>query len=438
MARPRLPFNRVPGEASAIAVRPNANAISRQRDPELTIEAMQETILAGLAELQGLNMPPTLNREVPSLFKPVPGRNLFTLADLLSYPQVQDDPDLMLWSPFLNLALKSSENYPKALSRITPRMAIALTGMRISEFITVARHLAERDILRSAITKPDTYIMLRPQGYGRRYDDRLDLYAEPAQPVRNSRRSPIQQHLVNAENGIPFEEDDERKGVPSSLLEHLPIDTDVGPSMRDAFRHAVGNVQRSARLALSGNRKASPYFVKVWNAAKERDLYALEAMTITHFMTGTWRFAELYGEHLPIQEHLIEALTRGMVQWHYRAAMWRYQNPHVLLAAAIVSGISPAIFARASLDLYQRTGISFVAENHFDTLAESIRLMPPSKSPAAEHRKMELCEELSDMQKEYVRLQDAQEPAVQLEIQLATTGSSMPAWGVGDLPDDYD
>lgn len=436
----RTLLNRLPNTPNPACFRPGKGHINKQRDPELAIEAMQESIVAGLAELQGRHMPPSLGDGAPTLFEPVPGRCLFNMADLLDYDQVKDDPDLLLWQPFFNLALRPSDDYPAALSSITPRMALALSGYRVAEMVAVARHLADQGTLPVRLNAPDTYAFFRPLPYGGGHDSRLDLFAEPAAVPRNSRRTPAQ-HSVIVQDALHEydEEDNPIKGLPATLLERLPLETDLAPTMRETFTQAVDLLKRLAgRAERLGRKTASAYFKRVWQAAIDRDLVPLESQVVDHYLTGTWRFHLLHGEELSTQDHLIEALTRCMVQVLYRSAMWRYQQPHIVLAVALISGISPACMARANLALYQRTGLGFLAENHFDTLAETIRAFPAPKSPAAQAHRAELIDELQLLQADFLAAQDNLNPATGIEVHQAVSAHGLPAWGVGEVEDDED
>lgn len=435
------PSQAAPASWPSQTYRPNAKAISQYEDPDLVLEAMQDSIMAGLGKVQGVDLPPMMMGEDPALdplFSPVPGRCVWTLDTLVSI-----GPDTLNTDVLLNLALKPSHMYPDALQNVTPRLAMAITGMRVSEFTRFARYLAQEGILSAMPNKWDAYGFFGIMGYGGHHDAKLQPIELPGMPEsrflppRNSKRSPLQQYALMISEDHEREADEEESvlSFAETLLMYPPFSVDLGPDIHQTFLEAKGRLLRLATHARSVAKESdtgTPYLNDIWHKVETWDLDRLEPSVVPHYLTETWDFGRLYDESLSPQEHITLALVRCMVQILFRGAMWRYQQPHTTLAAAIASGISPAILVRNAIATLERTGLTYLAEGHISTIAETLRALPAPRSASARSRREELIGELDDLLTQYVEAQDNLPASRVDEAIRATTGEGFLAWGVGD------
>lgn len=416
--------------------RPGPKALTTARRPntaydtEDLLDLAVDGLLYGLGAAQGVELLP-LNQDDPT-YLPRPGRGLWNLLDILRLEEVEQNPDPDLLAPFLSLALRPS---PRGFPEITPRMALHLAGLRIAEATALQRKLSDLGIVPTRPSNHDAYLFFYSQGYGPELDRKLDtlrLHLMPGpqytKPPRNSKRTQVQEYLLFKERDYPPHMLG-KLTLPELAMAHPPFEVDVGPRLHELYDRATVRLRRQAERARKGSLPdhLRPYLDDI----DQVDLHLLEHQVVEHFLTGDWRLYDLYNDSLSLSDYLITAMTRCMVQEYYTGSLWRYQQPALLLTVAIASGVSPAVMVKAAIHQLKRTGLSFLADSHPTAIADMIRTIPEGPA-AANQRRLDLIDELDDLQHEFTHATDNLPTGMAEEARLATFGNNFPAWGLGD------
>jgi len=413
MKTPYLKLQSIPDLPTRKARRPSAKDLLDHPDLDDVLEIMADSLLAGMASLQGATWDPLLIDTYPEAFSPAPGRCVWTWQNV-----IQVDPDAVDLNPILNLSLRPSDSLPEVLRSVTPRFCKLLTGMRNAELSRALNWLHDQGVLPTRSSQHDIGRAHAKQGYGAMIDAKLDLtdllYQEEAeQAPRNSRLTQEQHYSLK---GAPPD-----ATLPMATLQVPPGPADLLPELHRRFLQAADFLRDRARDAVPKEHNA-----EVLEYVRVRPLNHFMPEVCDRFLRGTWDTFRMSDPQLSTPDKVACALLRAMIQvdW-YRP--FHFQSA---LGGAILAGISPASVVRSALDMLKRTSLSYLDESHIQNMIDIIRTLPKAKSPQAQANREELVAELNDLLFEFVQARDDLNASLVDDVWRASRSGAIPAWGL--------
>lgn len=412
-----LKVQKVPHLSTRHGRRPAPNTLADQDD---ILEVMADSLINGMATLQGATWDPLLKSTYPKAFLPTPGRCVWTWDSI-----IQADPDAVDINPLLNLSLRSSDQFPDVLKSVTPHFCKLLTGMRNAELARCLNWLHDQDVLATPTSAPDISRAHALQGYGASLDAGLSLedvllQENPEPPPRNSRMTAEQYYSLRG--AAPD------ATTPQATITAPPAPADLIPTLHRRFLKAADFLREKAREA-APNEDTKDLLEHI----RTDDLTPHLPAVVTTYLRGSWETFRMSDPRLSTSEKAEAALLRAMiqVQW-YRP--YHFQS---VLGAPILAGVSPACVVRGALDMLRRTSVSFLEERHIQDMIDAIRHLPKAKSAQAKANRSDLVEELNGLLKAFIGARDALSASMVDDVWRATQSTAVPAWGLRGpfLPD---
>lgn len=382
-------------------------------DQEELLDAMAETLLYGCHKAcnkQTLDL--TLRQDFPKLYQPNPGRCLYTwdtlikLADRLSLPR----PSIQA---IMGVSLRPSATQEHLLGT-TPMAALTSTGGYQSHMQRIAEMAGLRQPKTSRMAE---YFKFQDFGSQNERYFQLDGQDLEWRAPKNSKRSTSHHYAIQMdETTLPLQE---------ILLRwppvHQVLSYQLNRNWEDARRH----------LLSLDKTPSTPHARYTLRLAKQHKTIPVDVARLVLGCAGyngpiPWH--RLYDPNIEPKEHATLMLARQVLQQRW--------NKHtcdglIALATSLLSGVSPAIFAKTSIDMLNRLGISFLSEGEIMRMVSYIEMLPEPRATRQREERQDLIDELEDLAVEFGQSRDLQSASLQEEVYTITTEpGSIPAWGV--------
>ena len=366
------------------------------------LDALIDTYMLGLRHAVFNEAPepdPELNEQFPHVYRPSPGRCLWNMADIQRLNKHQSLKGVHA------LCQRPSDSQTH-LEGITPLHALLFSGYKASEVVKLSPFL-------TGSVEMSKYLKFQDFGrYNHLIHKATDL---DYTPPRNSKRTPAYHWAIQIDVGNHYP-------LATTVLNHPPVRFEMMPKLKAAWAKVHDHL---APLA--------PYHKGKWvKATLAMASLPINEEVVNLFLgmgpyQGTVPYDRLYRQDITEHEHAVLACTRTLTQLMYTPS---YYQGACTLAISLLSGVSPAVFARTALDRFQSLGVSFLTEGEILKMAQLLSLLDPPRSPAQQVAKDELIDELERIAEEMGVVRDAMSLSLQEELYtMISRPEDMPAWG---------
>lgn len=413
-------------------LKPRKDTLTNNYPPYLQadmVEAMVDSLIGGTYQAHGLDFESTLLEDFPDLFRPTPGRCLWTWADVIKLSQVDEEPHLVDLAPLYNLALRPSTE------AVPPRLAAASLGMRWSDLHRALQFVAPNG---NAGDYNDTHKTLSASVYP------CPPYISPGafplmpriRPPRNSRRTNLQHYALqqfdlHEEAGHP-----DNHSIMDALTRWPPVEVDMGPTLYKHWVQANHRLRQYAARAVSLAKanKQKPDRMHMHLSLPTTDLSDHIDATLNAFIHGPWDLSALDRDVEAIRK-VKAALLWCLIQEIHGRSQTKYFKAATLVPLSVLSGTSLGSFIRWSMDRYRMTGHAFISEPAIEDCLLWVRdQAQASRTHTQAARISGLANELQDALAQMNLLREGVDATLQTNTHECLMGG-MPAWGVGSIED---
>lgn len=405
------------------------------------LEIMQESLVYGLAKALEAKAPPlTLRSTYPAAYNPAPGRCVWTWETVRELKG--DEPFEMGY--LQTLMLRPSGALPEKLQKISPRMAWMLTGMRLRELHRCMIAVQEEAMEDGPSSYDVLYHLMNSIPYvgepnhgiaARRYLDRPKI-----EPAKNSRRNIYQEWLCRiphiGRGGRPRTDVANKRPLAELAAENPPYPSDLSPWLES--------------LVEMGLERAK-YYLEHLPEDTLRDPAKMEWMVqqreiqqrATHrFVHDAWEsiYTDLTVTDTGYETRAVAFMAYCMIVDLCHRRHRRYLTAWSagdLMPLCRMTGVSPAVFVRFSLDHRYRCGWMPIQESEIRLMVEMIqRIKIPAARRVANQNRDALVEEMKILA-DHAMQAGPMDERLQRIVDLA----DMPEWGIrgeDDLPEGVD
>lgn len=368
------------------------------------LDAMADTYLCGIrnAVLDEQPEPDDLLMEdFPHVYKPLPGRCLWNMADIKRL-----DPGYPLRALY-SLCQVPSDRQPH-LEGITPYHAMLMAGYKASQVIALSPWPIKPGYMSQFLSMRD---------FGKHNAEVFKASRLEYKVPKNSKRTAAQHHAIQLDAGAHYT-------LPKCILDYPPVRFELLPKIDEAWAKVLPNVK-----ALAPRKKTSAIAATLEMAALPNPPEQVIEMYLglSGYRDGI-PYERIYRTDIDDREHALLVCTRQLTQLLYCEGGHRATSA---LAISLVSGVSPAVFAHSSIDRLMKTGVSFLSDGDMLKMAGLLQELPEPLIATQQQARRDLLDELDQLAGEYSAVWDRFSLSRQEELYTLTQKpKDMPAWGV--------